>query len=785
MRRSLALAAVAAALVPSPRCPQHRTALTPQRPSRLRMLATEEQTAPRTREEKDLDEWNTLITALEAYKQEHGDLRVPTRYTVPEDIDSYPVECRGLKLGQRVASIRATGRYVDDETRRRVLDDMGFEWRLRRPSASQQAKQPVEPFDVLVTALEVYQRENGESTVPSTFVVPNADPWPPSCRGLPLGARVEALRDPDHPYFEGPELAEREAKLISLGALKPAGESGGRTERQSTAKRFEIVYSALEAFKRVHGHLNVQQTFVVPSDPEWPEDAWAMKLGSRVNAIRSHGTFLKRHPERRARLRDLGLALNDAPPPAPEKPGSLLDAVLKSSQSSGEAVPVPAWAGISGEAYEEDVEEVEEPPRPRVASLDADFLDESLIAPEELQRRQAEGWRFDDFDGGFDFTDVVDALQEYQSRFGNLDVPVDFVVPEDDGVEEEGVEEEVEDLDAALAAFLSAASPSEDEDAALLGDFPSLDEEPSEADLLALEESYVEPSAVEKETPWPEHTRGLLLGRAVDALRVGDARVDDEQRQTLDELGFDWGERRISGLSWNEFLGCLFSFSKIKGSLNVRWDFVVPNEDPWPLPLRNAPLGRWVNEVRAQQPVFERHFAERKRFLDLMGFKWLPPLFEGDDATSDEARDQRPPPCLRLNDDELFPLGKKKRAKKAPKGPKQPLPLPTAGDVDVDYSKYTVKVLKDLLRDRGLPVSGRRKADYVERLAADDVRLQQEAPVAEEEEEDLDDEEEEEEDDDDDEDEPMDEEEELDVVGDLSAALGAGDEEETDPDDDP
>ena len=141
--------------------------------------------------------------------------------------------------------------------------------------------------------------------------------------------------------------------------------------------------------------------------------------------------------------------------------------------------------------------------------------------------------------------------------------------------------------------------------------------------------------------------------------------------------------------------------------------------------------------MRAQQPVFERHFAERKRFLDLMGFKWLPPLFEGDDATSDEARDQRPPPCLRLNDDELFPLGKKKRAKKAPKGPKQPLPLPTAGDIDVDYSKYTVKVLKDLLRDRGLPVSGRRKADYVERLAADDIRLQQEAPaVAEEEDED-------------------------------------------------
>ena len=121
---------------------------------------------------------------------------------------------------------------------------------------------------------------------------------------------------------------------------------------------------------------------------------------------------------------------------------------------------------------------------------------------------------------------------------------------------------------------------------------------------------------------------------------------------------------------------------------------------------------------------------------------------------------------MRLNDDELFPLGKKKRAKKAPKGPKQPLPLPTAGDIDVDYSKYTVKVLKDLLRDRGLPVSGRRKADYVERLAADDIRLQQEAPaVAEDEEEDLDDEDEEEEDDDDDDDDDDEEEEEEDDAG--------------------
>ena len=68
-----------------------------------------------------------------------------------------------------------------------------------------------------------------------------------------------------------------------------------------------------------------------------------------------------------------------------------------------------------------------------------------------------------------------------------------------------------------------------------------LDEVKSEADLLALEESYVEPSAVEKETPWPEHT--LVVVGSIVCLRCGNARGMYEQRQTLDELGFEWGDR--------------------------------------------------------------------------------------------------------------------------------------------------------------------------------------------------------------------------------------------------
>jgi len=99
------------------------------------------------------------------------------------------------------------------------------------------------------------------------------------------------------------------------------------------------------------------------------------------------------------------------------------------------------------------------------------------------------------------------------------------------------------------------------------------------------------------------------------------------------------------------------------------------------------------------------------------------------------------------------------------------------------YDGETVAGLKVLLKERGLPVSGRRKADHCELLSADDVERQAElasAPAVD----DLDDDDEEdEEDEEDDDDLPDEEEEELDAVTALSEALGAGDEGEADKDD--
>jgi hypothetical protein len=76
-----------------------------------------------------------------------------------------------------------------------------------------------------------------------------------------------------------------------------------------------LVYDALTAYKAVHGDLLVPQPFVIPSNSDsYPEHTWGLRLGARVNAIRSQGTFVKTDPSRREMLDDIGFAWE--PPPS-------------------------------------------------------------------------------------------------------------------------------------------------------------------------------------------------------------------------------------------------------------------------------------------------------------------------------------------------------------------------------------------------------------------------------------------------------------------------------------
>jgi hypothetical protein len=204
-----------------------------------------------------------------------------------------------MKLGQKVAAIRSTGKYVqNNEARRKILDDMGFLWRLRAPSPGKKLDGIAfeQVYDALVMYREEVQPKGSVLEVPPNFVVPDCDPWPDSTRGLPLGKILPTVSSKS--YFKN--HPEAEGMLNKLGFRMDA-------KSASNDLRYQKVYDALVRYKDLYGDLLVPQPFTVPENSDqWPEDVWGLRLGARVNAIRSQGTFVKADPLRKEELDDLG-----------------------------------------------------------------------------------------------------------------------------------------------------------------------------------------------------------------------------------------------------------------------------------------------------------------------------------------------------------------------------------------------------------------------------------------------------------------------------------------------
>ena len=745
--------------------------------------------APLTAQEKKQSleeaEWAVLLVGLDAYKAQFGNLRVPTRFKVPVGDAAWPEETWGLRLGNKVAGIRSQGKYVShDESRRELLDAMGFEWRLRRlrrPTVDAE----VETWEMFLAALETYVRiQDQEKAVPppKSFVVPRLDPWPPETRGLPLGQSVANLKaanlnadkagEPKHPYFDdtkGVTLEMQDQRLAMLQSLglrlkkiedavadqkiqmqmdidKVVDEDGVSStpshhnnkkktfgdetdpKRKATKndEAFEFIVASLAVFRRLNGHARVPQVFVVPDEAPWPDQARGMALGLRLSKIRLNGSYVKGRPDRARRLMKLGF--------------EDLEQWAESSSESIDIIEDPSSEDYYAFEEEED-DEVPEPPRAVFIPLSADFNDEDVISREQIARQRELGWDFDEFDGDFHWHDVIQGLQEFHRRYGHFHVPEKFVVGQemteedyededdrrekrmtfsenDDDDDDDDLGEDT-DLDAALAALLAAPDANDEptiEDLLALEASDDDDNKEKTADLFddelrrmlggededheATSSSSDEEEEEEEDTgrrkkirlgepliadPWPERLEGLKLGFIVASIRCGDIEAWDKpsRKADLDKINFDWGDREIylDGIQWHHYLACLFSYSKIKGSLWVQWDFVIPDEDPWPMPIRNEPLGLKTNRLRAQEAKLRKFFKYRAQLLDAMGFVWLPPIFEAPPYTPDT----RLPPCLRLENYELeITREDRRRMSKAKK----------AGTVkDANFTLYVLRVV--------------------------------------------------------------------------------------------
>ena len=229
----------------------------------------------------------------------------------------------GMKLGQKVAAIRSTGKYVqNNEERSKKLDNMGFVWRLRAAEPAGDVS-----FDQIYLALQNFIKETGKRTVPPNFVVPDCDPWPESTRGLPLGKKMAAVRTKSF-LKNNPGAKE---KLEALGI-----QLDGKAAANDT--RFQKVYDALVTYKKLNGDLLVPQPFVVPKESDWPESTWGLRLGARVNAIRSQGTFVNTNPDRRKQLDDIGFIWSPPPSATGRKRGRRTKEEVEAERAAAEVI---------------------------------------------------------------------------------------------------------------------------------------------------------------------------------------------------------------------------------------------------------------------------------------------------------------------------------------------------------------------------------------------------------------------------------------------------------------
>lgn len=247
-----------------------------------------------------LDDWDLILKGMQVYKKMYDHLRVPAKYVIPNE-EPWPKICRNMKLGVRIAAVRSAGRFVKDHPQRKAeLDALGFEWRLRDNTHKQQVENDL--FDQIYEALRFYKENiHSDLNVPADFIVPVNDVWPENLWNLRLGAHVQSIRENDKLVY-GHE--QREKLLQDLGLI-----FGDSPKVLLSKKKFDLLFQGLLFYRSVFGDLQVPETYVVPSEDPWPEQLWGIRLGSRVHAIRTHGTLIANFPERREMLASIGFSL--------------------------------------------------------------------------------------------------------------------------------------------------------------------------------------------------------------------------------------------------------------------------------------------------------------------------------------------------------------------------------------------------------------------------------------------------------------------------------------------
>jgi hypothetical protein len=189
--------------------------------------------------------------------------------------------------------------------------------------------------------------------------------------------------------------------------------------------------------------------------------------------------------------------------------------------------------------------------------------------------------------------------------------------------------DEFDALSAELMSMADGLSSAEMEAARFVEDPNSMTNEQLEAEITKMEEAMLGPKQQQSQLQWPEHLEGMRLGNIVRRIREGSLEVKHlpERKAQLDAIDFDWGDpRRFLDVPFEKAVCAMQAYYIVRGDMFVPFDFIMPDEDPWPSALAGYELGKAVKRIRQLQNFFEVFHEEKLYVLRMIDFVWFPTL---------------------------------------------------------------------------------------------------------------------------------------------------------------
>ena len=208
---------------------------------------------------KDVD----FIEELKKYKEEYGNLLVPTKYKTKE----------GYALGHKVANIRR-GAIKLNAKQEAELVEMGF---------VMDAQEYVR--EVIIEELRKYKEENGNLLVPQKYVTKE---------GYLLGQKVASIRSGNIKLN-----AEQYVKLKEMGFV-----------RQMPRNKVEVYILHAKAYLKRNGNLDVDEDFVEPAGYEFGRMTHCIKQGEfettekQIQQLKELGIEIISNSKTRKRVQD-------------------------------------------------------------------------------------------------------------------------------------------------------------------------------------------------------------------------------------------------------------------------------------------------------------------------------------------------------------------------------------------------------------------------------------------------------------------------------------------------